>query len=278
MQTHLLATQRQGCPADELMAACADAGYDAPVALVREGSWIEPNRLAAGLQAFMHAAERAALRVRVAATRLEPAFLARTDHPLRILAQHGIADVRLGCINRDNDVAPRLLAREARRLLEEVAESARRAGVRAIVPLHGGRYPHNATAAYPLIKDLDPAHIGVMLDPGQAWFAEGTEHPRYQCRLLHEYVAAVAVRDVAITRPGAGGPGGKGWQRHYVPIDEGLCDWEAVIAALHELGFTGPWLFTPGYEAPDAAAFQETLRRERQYFADVTGRITPGAR
>ena len=72
---------------------------------------------------------------------------------------------------------------------------AEKAGIKAIVQIHGMMYPHNATSAYMALKDLDPTHIGVKLDPGNNVQQEGFELWNYQIPLLGEYISALGVKD-----------------------------------------------------------------------------------
>ena len=65
----------------------------------------------------------------------------------------------------DEDHYPDLIRRAAARY-REVEGWAREAGVRALVELHHGTIWPSASAAIRIIGDRDPAHVGVLLDPG----------------------------------------------------------------------------------------------------------------
>mgnify|MGYP005857321707 CR=1 FL=1 len=92
-------------------------------------------------------------------------------------------------------IFPRDLYEFTRSLTEKIADAAENSNIKAIIQLHGGCYPHNATAAYPLVKELNPDYIGIKIDPGNNYNQEGYEDFEYQVNLLNEYIGALGAKD-----------------------------------------------------------------------------------
>ena len=177
-----------------LMEYCASVSLAGPDVLIRNGYWVQADMLEA-LPPFVRAARAAGLEVKTATTDLGLAQLTADDCPLRALAAEGIETVRAGFVARSDFPDPRTIHDRVRAMLEQAAEVARRAGIRLVLQLHGGCYPHSATAAWFLVKGLDPRSVGVMIDPGNNVTQEGTEAFEYQVPLLKEYLAAVGAKD-----------------------------------------------------------------------------------
>ncbi len=265
MKYYLFAKFFQHLSADELMAYCADAGVDGPTAVIREGYWLEPDSYARTLPGYVAAAEKAGLEVRFADTSFPMDELAKDNTPLKVLADNGILAVRLGYISKDAVAHMRDLADLSRRLAEGVARSAENAGIRAVIQLHGNCYPHNATAAWQMVKDLDPKYIGVMIDPGNNLHQEGFERWDYQIQLLGEYIAAVGAKDAMKVRSGPHNSPTKGWVSEFVPAFEGQANWQQIYAELGKIGYDGPMILMPFYNTDNFPLMYEKFKQEVKY-------------
>ena len=265
MRYYVFAKFFQHLSVDEMMARCAEAQVDGPTAVIREGYWLEPDSYAKALPGFTQAANKAGLEVRFADTSFPMDELARDNTPLRVLADNGIRDVRLGYIKKTDAGHVRNLFEHSRRLAEGVAVAAENAGIRAVIQVHGGCYPHNATSAWPLVKDLNPRFIGIMIDPGNNFMQEGYEKDDYQIQLLGEYVAAVGAKDSMTERSGKPDSPTKGWERKWAPVYEGLANWEEIFAELRKVGFGGPMVTMPFYDTEDFPLMFGKFKREIAY-------------
>ena len=117
----------------------------------------------------------------------------------------------------------------------------------------------------PLVRGLDPAHFGVVLDPGNQRI-EGHEDPRKAVQLLGPHLAAVGIKGVLIKRNQArAGDADKGWSFHMMPCEEGLTDWSAVGDALRSVGFLGTAVMMPFYHADSDQERNRILRRKVNY-------------
>lgn len=265
MKYYLFAKFFQHLPLEELMAHCVESEVDGPTAVIREGYWLEPDNYAEALPGFVRAAEKSGLEVRFADTSFPLADLAKDNTPLKVLADNGITAVRLGYISKEDAGHVRNLANLARHLAEETASAAEKAGIRAVIQLHGNCYPHNATSAYPMVKGLDPRFIGVMIDPGNNLHQEGHERWDYQIQLLGEYIAAVGAKDAARFRTGDPSSATKGWVSEFVPAYEGVANWQQIFEELARIAFQGPMVLMPFYDTDDFCTMFEKFRREVRY-------------
>ena len=265
MKYYVFAKFFQRLSVDELMAHCAEAKVDGPTAVIREKYWLEPDSYAKALPGFVQAAKKAGLEVRFADTSFLMGDLAKDNTPLKVLADNGITDVRLGYVKKGDAGHVRKLYESSRRLTEGVAAAAEKAGLRAVIQIHGGCYPHNASTAWPLVKDLNPKHIGIMIDPGNNFMQEGYEQFDYQIPLLGEYVAAVGAKDSMTERSGKPDSPTKGWERKWSPVYEGLANWEQICAELRKVNFSGPMILMPFYDTECFPLMFDKFKREVQY-------------
>ncbi|MCL6519272.1 MAG: sugar phosphate isomerase/epimerase [Armatimonadetes bacterium] len=269
MKYYLFAKFFQHLSIDELMAHCAEAGVDGPTAVIREGYWLEPESYAEALPGYVQAAEKAGLEVKFADTSFPMGELARDNTPLKVLADNGIEAVRLGYIAKNDAGHMRDLANLARYLAEGVAHAAEDAGIKAVIQLHGNCYPHNSTAAWPMVKGLDPKYIGIMIDPGNNLHQEGFERWDYQIQLLGEYIAAVGAKDAVRVRSGQPDSPTKGWVSEFVPAFEGQANWEQICAELHNIGFSGPMILMPFYDTDNFPLMYKKFKQEVEYLRNI---------
>ncbi len=257
----------------------ARCGFDGPTALVRDGYWISKQNLSHDLPAFVKAAERAGLTVRYGSADLPLDKLPEDEAELDVLrcfAANGITAVRMQHVPKHPADDPRTYAERFRRQAAAAAEAGRRTGVRCVIQLHGGCYPHNATAAYEGVRGLDPKNVGIKIDPGNNRCQEGYELFSYQIALLREYVAALGAKDVGYFRPTPQPTVEKGWRPAWLPAYEGMIDYRPVFEALYAVGFDGPVVAMPFYEYPPQQ-MEQAVARELQYFQNCAKEAAPHA-
>jgi sugar phosphate isomerase/epimerase len=251
-----------------LAALVRGCGLDAVNAVVREGYWVEPASLAEDLPAFTEAMRAEGVGVPFATTGLSADDIIRDDTPLRVMADAGIRDFRTGYF-REEGGDPRASLASAREKLTQLAPLCEKAGVRAVYQLHHGTLVPGPSAAWPLVEGLPPEAIGVELDPGNQAL-EGLENWGRSCRLLGEYVAALAVKDVRTSRDESRAEEpGKGWRKSWVPVYEGETNWHDVTRALAAIQFEGTFVFMPFYDQNDPDAMTRKLKREVAYLRKV---------
>lgn len=249
--------------AAELMEMCARMGFDGPTALIRDGYWTELSNMKDTLPGYVAEAEKHGLEVRYADTEID-VMSAEADEQYRILAGEGIKRIRLKYVGRDNERDPRSLADIGRRWAEKACELGEKHDVLSVIQIHGWYYPHCATAAWPMVKGLDPRYVGIKMDPGNNQHQEGYEFAAYQVNLLQEYIAAVGAKDAAYLRTGEGGDD-KGWERHFMPAFAGRTNFVELYGLLKKVGFSGPNVLMPFYNDTNLPLLTENLQKELDY-------------
>ena len=260
---------------DAMMEKCAAMGFDGPTLLIRDGHQVCLDNLGTALPHYMKAAETNGLEVRYAQTDVTMENVQKEEDLLRRLADAGITSFRLAHLHkRRSGIPPRELADHVRFHLSKVAETAEKAGIKAIVQIHGMMYPHNATSAYMALKDLDPTYIGVKLDPGNNVQQEGFELWNYQIPLLGEYISAIGIKDANFfLHPEADIAGGKQFVPRFVPLPDGVSDYPQILRELHKIDFDGPAVFMPFYNEKELDLLEKNLVRELAYFKELEGKI-----
>lgn len=253
----------------ELMSTCNDLGIDGPTALIREGYWIDRENLETALPQYVAAAQSHGLRVKYAETPFSLEEIPSLSRELSVLWDNGITDFRVDFISKRYAGAYRDLPYVLRPLIERAAVTAAEAGVRMIIQIHGHCYPHNATAAYPLVRGLDPAAVGIKIDPGNNLAQEGYELFDYQVEVLGEYIAALGAKDACVRRTGDPQSADKGWRRAFVPAYEGMTDYPLLMRALKKIGFDGPAILMPFYHEKEYDRLLDCLKKEIAYLRHV---------
>jgi sugar phosphate isomerase/epimerase len=122
-----------------------------------------------------------------------------------------------------------------RRELERVARRLEGSGIKALLEIHFGTIVASPALAFELLRELDPALIGVILDPANL-VIEGATDLRLALDLLGARVDLVHVKNVRWERTPAGR-----WRWRFDELADGQCDWAEAIAALRAAGYDG-WL------------------------------------
>jgi sugar phosphate isomerase/epimerase len=233
--------------------------------MVRDGYWAEPANVASTLPRFVKEMESHGVRVDRASTSYPVAELADlSTGRLQILRDAGIAEFRTGWFPR-----PRTAIREAldqaRMEMEALAASCESVGIRAVYQVHHDKLIQSPTAAFHLVKDLPSRYVAVELDPGNQTY-EGYEAPEYAVDLLGDSLAWFACKDTYVWQeiPRSEEPG-KGWERAFCPVYDGVVDWQRQLNALAERRFRGTVVLMPFYEPKDPIARTSNLKREVDY-------------
>ena len=261
---------------EALMEKCAAFGFDGPTLLIREGHHIHLDNIKTALPHFIKTAEDFGMEVRYAQTDITMENVKQEEDLLRSLAEVGITQFRLAHLHKKRSgIPPRELAEHTRRHLAEVAETAEKAGLQAIVQIHGMMYPHNATSAYFAIKDLNPKYLGVKLDPGNNAQQEGFELWNYQIPLLNEYISVIGVKDANFfPHPTLDVAGGTQFVRRFVPLPDGISDYPMILKELQKINFDGPAIFMPFYNENDLPTLEENLKKELDYFKTLENNLS----
>lgn len=151
---------------------------------------------------------------------------------------------------------------EGRQYLAEVEKLSKQYGIKGAVEIHHGNIACSASAARRLVEGFDPAHIGIIYDPGNM-VHEGYESYRMGLEILGPYLAHVHVKNA---RPRHNEQASPAWQVQWSAIDEGQADWKQVIEALHSIGYDG-WLSIEDFSMSKST--QETLKHHMEYLKSL---------
>jgi sugar phosphate isomerase/epimerase len=192
------------------------------------------------------------------------AALAATTHNLRLAAKLG---AHLAVVHpsaepiADGERDARLDS--SRRSLERLAAAAQDLDVRlAVECLPRSCLGHTAAEVLAIVGDLDPKTVGVCIDVNHLNLREP------------DIAAAVCLLGPRLLTLHCSENDGVD-ERHWLPgAPGGVIDWPAFAGALHEVGYTGPFLYEVRAPADDPAA---ALAAVEENFAQVIGPLLRAA-
>jgi sugar phosphate isomerase/epimerase len=196
-----------------------------------------------------------------AATYLSPeSTLQEAEAALEFAAEAGIPSLRINTARYQGDYAAAFA--RSRDFFCQLLPLARTHGVRLLIETHHQLITPSAALAHRFVSHFDPAHVGVIYDPGNMVF-EGFESYQLGLELLGDYLSHIHLKNAAYRRTEAG------WAPYWTRIDQGVADLRALLGALRATAYTG-WLvfedFSGALPSLEALAFNrhylETLLDE----------------
>jgi sugar phosphate isomerase/epimerase len=147
-------------------------------------------------------------------------------------------------------------------------------GVKALIELHANTICPSASAGMRILEHFDPEHVGAILDPGNM-VIEGMERWRMGIEILGPYLAHVHAKNMAWVQDETGG-----WSWESASLEDGLADFEEIIATLHEYDYDGYICledFRGGYcTAPEGITTEEKLVEAYEYLSGLIDSVTGG--
>jgi len=239
---------------DELAAAAKDAGLDAvewrytelpaDAASQPYSYWgnnlctIQPSKGEAELARFKAAAERHGIRTLSVTPYLKAGDLQATEQVLQAAQVLGASFIRLGVPGYDRSKPFEELFVLGRQYLRDASQLCAKYGVKGLVETHHVTIAASASGARRLVEGLDPAHVGVLFDPGNMVY-EGFENYRMGLEILGPYLAHVHVKNAGWKPAGQASDGSREWSGEWMPIDQGMVPWRQVIEDLIAVGYDG---------------------------------------
>ena len=144
----------------------------------------------------------------------------------------------------------------AREGLETAAAIAREHGVALLVETAPETIAPSTAQARALVEGLPPEEVGVLYDPGNM-VIEGHVDPQLAVAELGPYLRHVHVKNVAWRREHGL------WFWRHAALDEGLLEWDTIVAALRQAKYAGRLCLDHLGGKPSLA----TLRRELSVLA-----------
>ena len=211
----------------------AEVGYDGIECPVRAKGQILPERVEEDLPR-LHAALRARGRDLTLITTDVGSVTPLNEKVLRTAARLGVKRYRLTTFHYDLN-KPLLAQIEARKApLRELAALNKELGMHGGLQNHSGRDYLGAPVwdLHELVKDIDPAHLGVCFDIGHATAEGGSSWP-IEARLMEPYFTCVYVKDFSWKKTG------ERWQADWGPLGTGMVD-PRFFQWLKESSYRGP--------------------------------------
>ncbi len=152
--------------------------------------------------------------------------------------------------------------------LERLQEINRKLGIKALIQMHGGNLHSSPSASYWLVKDFDPAAIGLHLDPGNMIHQEGWEDYEKSVDIIQSHLAYVAAKNAGWYYRMDPQTYQHRWHREWTPLAEGIVDWPRVIRALRAIGYDRPICMHNFYPGPLDVLVART-REDLAYLRDA---------
>lgn len=186
----------QKLTAEQTASFVADIGWDGIECPVRAKGQIEPERAADELPAFTAALRRRGRELHIATTDITTLGQKHGETVLRACAKNGVKRVRLGFWKYDLNRSPADQIREIAPALKDIAAACKDLGLQAGFQNHSGRNYIGAPVwdVFSIIRDLDPAHLGMCFDIGHATVEGGLSWP-IEAKLVAPFYTAVFVKD-----------------------------------------------------------------------------------
>jgi sugar phosphate isomerase/epimerase len=160
---------------------------------------------------------------------------------------------------------------DARRDMEGFARIAARYGVKACLHTHSGYFLGvNTAAAMHLVQGLDPAHIGVYLDPGH--LALNGEPLSMAFEMAGEYLSLIALKDSRWVQ----GEDGRPRRAEFLPMGAGFVDWREMTRLLLARDFAGPLSFHSEFESPSTEQRLEQTRKDVAFMRRIESEVRAG--
>lgn len=151
---------------------------------------------------------------------------------MRAAVAMGVKQTRVGVPGYDRSRPYHELLEQARRELNTIESLSQRHGVKGLVELHFGNIACSASLAKRLLEPFDPAHLGAIYDPGNM-VVEGMVNWKLGLEVLGPHLGHVHVKNAGWFRQDGA------WKFQWVPLEQGIVDWQQVVADLKAVGYDG---------------------------------------
>lgn len=155
---------------------------------------------------------------------------------------NGIPGVRVGLVSYDFDKEEKTvheLNAKMRAELERLVELSKETGVKTLIEIHHNTLIAGFSAAYNMLRGLDPQYIGCIVDPGNM-VNEGREDYRKGFELLGDFVAHVHVKNGRyVEKEERDALGVKQWEFVWTPLEEGQADILRLFKVMKDVGYDG---------------------------------------
>jgi sugar phosphate isomerase/epimerase len=245
---------------DEMARAATDLGFDAVDITVRKGGHVEPARVAADLPPLVAAIRRRGLEVPMVTTDIVDAETPFAEDVLRTASGLGIRHYRFGGFRYAADQPYPAQLEAFRSRLAKLALLNGKYQTCAMYHTHSGAGLVGASIwdLYLIMRDLDPARMGVNFDVAHATVEGGLGGWINSFRITGPHVRGIAVKDFVWGKNSHGQ-----WDALWTPLGEGMVRWPQFWEMVAQSGFDGPLQVHFEYElGPSREATYAAMKRD----------------
>jgi sugar phosphate isomerase/epimerase len=221
---------------EDLAKGTAELGFDAIDLTVRKGGHVEPANVARDLPPLAALIRQHGLEVAMVTTDVADAETPYTEDVLKAASALGIRHYRFGAFKwAPGPLEPQMDAMKAR--LAKLAALNKRYGMCAMYHTHSGVGLVGASIwdLYILMRDLDPAYIGMNYDVGHATVEGGLGGWVASFRICGKHLRGIAVKDFVWAKDAKGA-----WKEKWLPIGEGMVKFGQFFPMVASADFDGP--------------------------------------
>jgi sugar phosphate isomerase/epimerase len=222
---------------EPLAEAAAGLGLDGIDLAVRKGGHVDPSMVSQELPKLVKIIRAHKLEVPMITTDIVDADTPNAEAVLRCMRELGIRNYRWGGFKYDysKPLAPQLEALKPR--VAKLADLNKRYNATAMYHTHSGTGVVGASIwdLHIVLKDFDPAAVGVNYDIGHATIEGGFGGWINSFYITNKHLRGIAVKDCMWVK----GENGK-WKSEFVPMGTGMVHFGEFFKMVKQSGFNGP--------------------------------------
>jgi sugar phosphate isomerase/epimerase len=245
---------------DEAAEACVLAGMDGSDLTVRPGGHVLPENVERDLPLAVKAFEKAGLKVEMMASGITDAEDPLSEKVLQVASELGIKYYRLGYYKYDPALTMGKNLERIKVKMEGLARLNEKYRIHGAYQNHAGsNFGAPVWDLWTVIRDMDPRWTGCQYDICHAT-AEGNRSWPLGLKALKDHIRCIVVKDFRW-----GERDGKA-REIYLPVGEGVVDFQSYFGLLKELGIQVPITFHLEY--PLGPEKEMSLAREKELTID----------
>lgn len=213
----------------------AEVGFDGAELSVRKGGQVLPENVTIDLPKAIKAIQKSGISVPMMVTDITNADDPMTEKILGTAAELGISCYRMGYLNYDKNLSIPHNLDIHKKAFEKLEKVNRKFGIHGAYQNHSGtRIGGPVWDLYSLLKDCNPAYMGVQFDIRHA-VAEGGVSWTLGMELLSPWIKSAPIKDFYWNKEN------DKWKILNVPLGEGMVDFDQFLKQYSRLGINGPF-------------------------------------